>query len=161
MTWYNIQIGSQTVLLVVKCQLNLKLKKYYKRVSYRPQSPTSNSNECLCVRLQIDQMSFKIEKLKKYYKRVCYIPQSPTSNGNERLCVRLRGETRVLIGGGGWIFIYSCSARRISFEINLNDSWFQKKVVGQNKKIWIFTPPINALISPLVRLQIDQMSITI
>ena len=73
MTWYNIQIGSQTVFLVVKCQLNLKLKKYYKRVSYRPQSPTSNSNECLCVRLQIDQMSFKIEKLKKYYKRVSFI----------------------------------------------------------------------------------------
>ena len=33
-----------------------------------------------------------------------------------------RGETRALIGGGGGgrIFIYSCSARRISFEINLN-----------------------------------------
>ena len=51
--------------------------------------------------------------------------------------------------GGGWIFIYSCSVRRISFQINLNDSWFQKKFVGQNKKIWIFTPPINALVSPL------------
>ena len=52
-----------------------------------------------------------------------------------------RGETRALIGGG-LIFIYSCSARRISFEINLNDSWFQKKFVGQNKKIWILTPQL-------------------
>ena len=31
-----------------------------KRVSYRPQSPTSNGNERLCVRLQIDQMSIVI-----------------------------------------------------------------------------------------------------
>ncbi len=29
------------------------------------------------------------------------------------------GVTRALIGGGGCIFIYSCSARRISFEMNL------------------------------------------
>ena len=42
-------------------QMSRKLKKYYKRVSYRPQSLTSNSNKCLCVRLQIDQMSIKIE----------------------------------------------------------------------------------------------------
>ena len=30
--------------------------------------------------------------------------------------------TKALIGGGGWIFIYSRSARRISFEINCNES---------------------------------------
>ncbi len=34
---------------------------------------------------------------------------------------KLSGVTRALIwgGGGGCIFIYPCSARRISFEINL------------------------------------------
>ena len=40
-------------------------------------------------------------------------------------------ETRALIGGGG-IFIPSRYARRISFEINPNSNWFQKKFVGQN-----------------------------
>ena len=43
---------------LIKCRLILKTQEIlYKRVSYRPQSPTSDSNECLCVRLQIDQMS--------------------------------------------------------------------------------------------------------
>ena len=75
--------------------------------------------------------------------------------------VRTRGVTRALIGGGGGcIFIYSCSARRISFEMNLISkeirraymslysyirvlpdgfllklSSFQKKSVGQNTNI--------------------------
>ena len=61
----------------------------------------------------------------------------------------VRAETKALIGGGGCIFIYYCSARRISFEINGNDNWFQKKFVGQNANIWIYTPPINALVSAL------------
>ena len=34
----------------------------------------------------------------------------------------IRAETKALIGGGGCIFIYSRSARRISFEINCNDN---------------------------------------
>ena len=45
-------------------QMSIKIessRNIYKRVSYRSQSPTSNGNECLCVRLQIDQMSIKIE----------------------------------------------------------------------------------------------------
>ena len=33
-----------------------------------------------------------------------------------------RAVTKALIGGGGCIFIYSRSARRISFEINCNDN---------------------------------------
>ena len=36
-------------------------------------------------------------------------------------------KTEALIGGGGGS---SRSARRISFEINLNNNWFQKKFVG-------------------------------
>ena len=35
---------------------------------------------------------------------------------------RDRAETKALIEGGGCIFIYSCSARRISFEITCNDN---------------------------------------
>ena len=35
---------------------------------------------------------------------------------------------------GECIFIQSCSARRIYFEINPNSNWFQKKFVGPNKK---------------------------
>ena len=53
---------------------------------------------------------------------------------------------------GGCIFIYSRSARRISFEISCHYRWFQKKFVGQNTNIWICTPPpppINALVSAL------------
>ena len=60
-----------------------------------------------------------------------------------------RAVTKALIGGG-CIFIYSRSARRISFEINCNDNWFQKKFVGQNANIWISTPPpINVLVTAL------------
>ena len=49
-----------------------------------------------------------------------------------------RPETRALIWGGGGggrgggIFIYSCSARLISFEMNLKTTNFKKKFVGQN-----------------------------
>ena len=35
---------------------------------------------------------------------------------------KISGVTRALIGGGGCIFIYSCSARRVSFEMNLVSS---------------------------------------
>ena len=52
-----------------------------------------------------------------------------------------RAVARALIGGGGGIFIYSCYARLISFEINANDNWFEKKLVGHNTNIWIYTPP--------------------
>ena len=39
------------------------------------------------------------------------------------------------INWGGCIFIYSCYARLISFEINPNDDRFQKKLVGHNTNI--------------------------
>ena len=37
-----------------------------KRVSYRPQSPTSNGNERLCFQLHIDQMSIEIESSRNF-----------------------------------------------------------------------------------------------
>ena len=37
-----------------------------KRVSYRPQIPTSNGNERLCFQLHIDQMSIKIESSRNF-----------------------------------------------------------------------------------------------
>ena len=53
-----------------------------------------------------------------------------------------RSVTEALIGGGGSIFIYSRSARQISFEINCNDNWFQKKFVGRiNEEIYEYAPP--------------------
>ena len=51
-----------------------------------------------------------------------------------------RAETKALIGGGGGIFIYSRSARRISFEISCHYSQFQKKFVGR-KQIYEYAPP--------------------
>ena len=39
------------------------------------------------------------------------------------------------INWGGYIFIYSCYARLICFEINPNDNRFQKKLVGRNTNI--------------------------
>ncbi len=41
-----------------------------------------------------------------------------------------RAVTRALIGGGGCIFIYSCSARLISFEINLKTTDFKRNSSG-------------------------------
>ncbi len=47
------------------------------------------------------------------------------------------GVTRALIGGGGGgcILIYSCSARRISFEMKLKTIDFKRNSVGQNTNI--------------------------
>ena len=60
-----------------------------------------------------------------------------------------RAVVRALIGV--CIFIYSCYARLISFEINPNNNWSQKKLVGHNTNIWIYTPPpINALATALI-----------
>ena len=58
----------------------------------------------------------------------------------------LRVVTKALIGG--CIFIYLRSARRISFQINCNDNWFQKKFVGRTR-IHEYPPPINALVTVL------------
>ena len=50
-----------------------------------------------------------------------------------RTCsVSIRAVARALIGGegGGGIFIYSCYARRISFEINLKTTDFKRNPSG-------------------------------
>ena len=59
-----------------------------------------------------------------------------------------RAVTKALIGG--WIFIYSCSARQISFEISCHYSWFQKKFESRTR-IYEYAPPppINALVTAL------------
>ena len=49
------------------------------------------------------------------------------------------GVTRALIGGGG-IFIYSCSARLISFEMNLKTKKFKRNSSGRTR-IYEYTPP--------------------
>ena len=49
------------------------------------------------------------------------------------------GVTRALIGGGGGcIFIYSCSARRISFEMNLISKEIRR---AEHEYMNIHTPP--------------------
>ena len=63
------------------------------------------------------------------------------SHFSSNICDLLAVTKALIGGGGGCIFIYSRSARRISFEIDCNDNWFQKKFVGQNANIWISTPP--------------------
>ena len=67
-----------------------------------------------------------------------------------------RAVARALIvgGGGGWcIFIYSCSARLISFEINLKTTDFKRNPSGITQ-IFEYTPPppppINALATALI-----------
>ena len=62
-----------------------------------------------------------------------------------------RGVTRVLFGGGGGgvIFVF-CPTNFFWNQLFLSS--FQKKLVGQNTNIWIYTPPpppINALVTPL------------
>ena len=59
-----------------------------------------------------------------------------------------RGVTRALIWGGGCIFIYSCSARRISFEMNLISKEIRR---AEHEYMNIHPPPpINALVTPLL-----------
>ena len=62
----------------------------------------------------------------------------------QEILLKLRGETRALIGGGGGggVFIYSCSARLISFEMNLKTTDFKRNI----------HPPINALVSLQLKL---------
>ena len=58
------------------------------------------------------------------------------------------GVTRALIGGGGGcMFIYSCSARLISFEKQRNS----KEIRRAEHEYMIIPPPppINALVTPL------------
>ncbi len=57
------------------------------------------------------------------------------------------GVTRALIGGG-CIFIYSCSARRISFEMNLISKEI-RRAEHEYMNIHPPPPPINALVTPL------------
>ena len=54
---------------------------------------------------------------------------------------KTRAVTKALIGGGGCIFIYSRSSRRISFEINCNDHWFQKKIRRAEREYMNIHPP--------------------
>ena len=51
-------------------------------------------------------------------------------------------------GGGGCIFIYSCSARRISFKIKFISKEIRR---AEHEYMNIYTPPppINALVTPL------------
>ncbi len=70
--------------------------------------------------------------------------------------VQVRGQssgvTRALIGGGGGgcIFIYSCSARRISFEMNI----ISKEIRRAEHEYMNIHPPINALVTPLGQSQV-------
>ncbi len=58
--------------------------------------------------------------------------------------IPISGVTRALIGG--CIFIYSCSARRISFEMNL----ISKEIRRAEHEYMNIHPPINALVTPLI-----------
>ena len=66
-----------------------------------------------------------------------------------------RAETKALIGGGGCIFIYSRSARRISFEISCHYQWslqlISKEIRRAEREYMNMhpPPPINALVSAL------------
>ncbi len=65
-------------------------------------------------------------------------------------CMCDSGVTRALIwgGGGGCIFIYPCSARRISFEMNLISKEIRR---AEHEYMNIHPPPpqINALVTRL------------
>ena len=69
-----------------------------------------------------------------------------------RLYSNTRAVARALIGGGGGdMFIYSCSARLISFEINLKTTDFKRNPSGITR-IYEYPPPpppINALATAL------------
>ena len=43
-----------------------------------------------------------------------------------------------------YIFTYSCSARRVSFQIKFKLIQFEKKFVGQNMNLWIYTPRLKS-----------------
>ena len=59
----------------------------------------------------------------------------------------IRAVTRTLVGGGGCIFIYSCSAWRVFFQIKFKLINLKRNLSGRT---WIYTnihPPINVLVT--------------
>ncbi len=55
--------------------------------------------------------------------------------------ITFMGETSALFGeGGGGIFICSCSARQISFEMNLKTTDFKRNLSGSTR-IYEYSPP--------------------
>ena len=62
-------------------------------------------------------------------------------HGHTQTISTTRAVARALIrGGGGGVFIYSCSARLISFEINLKTTDFKRNSSGITR-IYEYTPP--------------------
>ena len=61
-------------------------------------------------------------------------------------CVPFRAETRTLIRG--CIFTYSCSARRISFEMNLKTTDFKRNSSGRTR-IYEYPPRIELVPNPM------------
>ncbi len=70
------------------------------------------------------------------------IPHRRNTTPTNILCLVMgRAVARALIGGGGGcIFIYSCYARLISFEINLKTTDFKRNPSGITR-IYEYTPP--------------------
>ena len=60
-----------------------------------------------------------------------------------------RAETRTLIWGGGCIFIYSCSIRRVSFQIRLKLINLKRNPSAEHEYMNIPPPPINVLVSAM------------
>ena len=60
-----------------------------------------------------------------------------------------RAVARALIGGGGCIFIYPCSARLISFQIYSKTTDFKTNPSGMTRIYEYTPPPINALATAL------------
>ena len=65
-----------------------------------------------------------------YYIYICIIGNDNSSELSENdMKMKITPAPERLLGGGGGacMFIYSGSVRLISFEINSNNNWFQKK----------------------------------
>ena len=77
---------------LIRCRLKLKAQEILQTCRlYRPRSPTSNSNECFCVRrLRIDQTLIKIESSRNITNVSAIDPKVRLQMATERLCVRLQ-----------------------------------------------------------------------
>ena len=74
-------------------------------------------------------------------KRQIELTSIPGHSYNVDSVIESRAVTRTLIGGGGCIFIYSCSARQISFQIDQFEFDWKKYRRAEHEYVNIHHPP--------------------
>ena len=81
--------------------------------------------------LEIKQAVNKIVQAKVLTMEMESSGESTDEEGSGQSCIWIRAVARTLIGGGGCIFMYSCSAQQISFQIKFKFINLKRNLSGE------------------------------